>query len=62
MKEFELDFIPKNKNITELEDYVRRNRLTGYSNLRKQKLIELVNLDRKEKAKNLLSTPQKDIF
>ena len=55
MKELELNFIPKNKKINELEDYARRNKLTGYSNLRKQKLIELVNSDRKEKVKNLLS-------
>ncbi len=51
----ELDFIPKNKNVNELKDYARRNKLTGCSNQRKQKLIELVNSDRKEKAKNLLS-------
>ena len=40
----------------------KRNKLTGCSNQRKQKLIELVNSDRKEKAKNLLSMLQKDIF
>ena len=62
MKELELNFIPKNKNVNEPEDYARGNKLTGYSNQRKQKLIELVNSDRKEKAKNLLSTLQKDIF
>ena len=62
MKELELDFIPKNKNVNEPEDYARGNKLTGYSNLRKQKIIELINSDRKEKAKNLLSTLQKDIF
>jgi len=55
MKELELNFIPKNRNVNELEDYARRNKLTGYFNPRKQKLIELVNSDRKEKVKNLLS-------
>jgi len=62
MRELELNFIPKNRNVTELEDYAWRNNLTGYSNQRKQKLIELFNSDRKEKAKSLLSTLQKDIF
>ena len=62
MKRRELNFIPKNKNVNELQDYARRNKLTGYSNQRKRKLIELVNSDRKEKAKNLLSQLQKDIF
>lgn len=62
MKELELNFIPENKNVNELEDCARRNKLTGYSNQRKQKLIELVSSDRKEKAKDLLSTLQKDVF
>ena len=35
MKELELNFIPKNKNVNELEGYARRNKLTGYSNLKK---------------------------
>ena len=62
MKELELNFIPKNKNVNEPEHYARRNKLTGCSNQRKQKLIELVNSDRKGKAKKLLSTLQKDVF
>ena len=62
MKELEFDFIPKNKNVRELEDYARRNKLTGYSNLRKENLIELVNSDRKEKVKNFLSPLWKKII
>lgn len=62
MIDSDLDFEPEGRKVNELKDYARRHKLTGYSYLRKQKLIELVNKDMKEKAKSLLSKLQIAIF
>jgi len=62
MKDFDLDFMPERRNVNELKDYARRHKLIGYSYLRKQKLIELVSNNMKEKAEDLLSKLQRAIF
>lgn len=58
----ELNFIAEFKGVKELRAYARRNKIRGFSRLNKGQLIDLVNSNKRERAKSMLTEDQRIIL